>query len=101
MVEDTLNDAVQEDEAREDTLLEFPCDFPIKAFGPAISEFPELVMEMVRCHAPDTPDEALVCKTSSGGRYFSVTVNVRATSRAQLDEIYRMLTASELVTMAL
>jgi hypothetical protein len=56
---------------------------------------------MVRCHAPDTPDTALTCKTSSGGRYYSVTVVVRATSREQLDEIYRLLTSSELVTMAL
>lgn len=85
----------------EETLLEFPCDFPIKAFGPAISEFPELVLEMVRCHAPDTPDDAVTCKTSREGRYYSVTVVVRATSREQLDEIYRLLTASELVTMAL
>lgn len=85
----------------DDTLLEFPCDFPIKAFGPAIAEFPELVMEMVRCHAPDTPDAALSCKTSSGGRYYCVTVIVRATGREQLDEIYRLLTASELVAMAL
>ena len=93
---------MSDDEITQDELLwDFPCDFPIKAFGPAISEFPELVLEMVRCHAPDTPDTALTCKTSSGGRYYSVTVVVRATSREQLDEIYRLLTSSELVTMAL
>lgn len=85
----------------DETLLEFPCDFPIKAFGPAVPEFPERILEMVRRHAPDTPDAALSCKTSRGGRYYAVTVVVRATSREQLDEIYRLLTASELVAMAL
>lgn len=85
----------------DDTLLEFPCDFPIKAFGPAIAQFPERVMAMVRCHAPDTPDAALSCKSSSAGRYYCVTVVVHATSREQLDEIYRRLSASELVAMAL
>lgn len=90
-----------EEMAQDELLWDFPCDFPIKTFGPAVPEFPERVMEMVRVHAPDTPDEALSCKTSSGGRYYSVTVVVRATSRAQLDDIYRRLTSSELVTMAL
>lgn len=88
-------------EQDKEAVFDFPCDFPIKAFGPAVPEFPAKVMALVRAHAPETPDSALVCRTSRGGRYYSVTVTVNAHSRDQLDEIYRALTRCELVIMAL
>lgn len=88
-------------EPRGDEVFEFPCDFPIKVFGPAVAGFPGHVLEQVRRHAPDTPETAIRCKASRGGRYFSVTVTVRARSRAQLDAIYRRLGASEQVIMVL
>jgi hypothetical protein len=85
----------------EDTLLEFPCDFPIKAFGHDTGDFGALVRDLVREHAPEVTDAAVRTRASRGGRYLAVTVTVRARSRAQLDRIYHALTAEERVLFAL
>lgn len=84
-----------------ETLLEFPCQFPIKAMGRDDGRFESLVVEIVRKHAPDLCDEAVQCRASKAGNYLSVTVTVSATSREQLDNIYLELTACEHVLMAL
>ncbi len=86
---------------QENTLLEFPCDFPIKAMGLSDGQFEAVVVSIVRKHAPDLGEGAVKCVHSKGGKYLSVTIIVRATSREQLDNIYRDLTASEQVLMAL
>jgi len=85
----------------DDTLLEFPCDFPIKAMGEATDDFDALVVSIVRRHVEDLPESAVSRRASSGGRYLAVTVTVRATSREQLDAIYRDLSGHERVVMAL
>ena len=85
----------------EDTLLEFPCDFPIKAFGHDTGDFGQLVIGLVREHAPEVTDAAMRIRASRGGNYLAVTVTVRARSRAQLDNIYHSLTAEERVLFAL
>ena len=87
--------------SEKETLLEFPCKFPIKAMGRAEGEFEALVVGLVRKHAPDLGEGAVKTRDSQGGKYLSVTVTVRATSREQLDNIYRELTACEQVLMAL
>lgn len=87
--------------SEQETLLEFPCDFPIKAMGRAEDDFETLVITLVRKHAPDLHESAVNTRDSNGGRFLSVTVTVRATSREQLDNIYRELTACEQVLMAL
>lgn len=87
--------------SEQDTLLEFPCQFPIKAMGRADDEFEALVITLVRKHAPDLHEGAVKTRDSQGGKYLSVTVTVTATSRDQLDNIYRELTACEQVLMAL
>lgn len=86
---------------RDDTLLEFPCDFPIKAMGPAVPEFQERVLAIVRRHAPELPDDAVETRASRNGRYVSMTFHVHARDKAQLDAIYQDLTGCELVTVAL
>ncbi len=84
-----------------DTLLEFPCDFPIKVMGRGDSDLPNRVHELVRRHAPDTPQSAITTRPSRKGNYLAVTVTIRATSKDQLDAIYRELTAQEWVLWAL
>jgi putative lipoic acid-binding regulatory protein len=81
--------------------LQFPCDFPIKAMGHASPELEARVLEIVRRHAPDLTQGAVQTRASRQGNYVSVTVTVRATSRAQLDAIYRDLTACPQVLVAL
>ncbi len=85
----------------QDSIIDFPCDFPVKAMGLAGDELHATVLEIIRRHAPDTRDEAIKSRPSSGGKYLSVTVVVRATSQAQLDAIYTELSAHEQILMAL
>ena len=81
--------------------LQFPCNFPIKAMGLADEGFDALVVGIVRRHAPDIGEGAVEARTSSGGKYLAVTVSIQAHSREQLDAIYRDLVACEQVLYAL
>jgi putative lipoic acid-binding regulatory protein len=83
------------------TLLRFPCDFPIKAFGHNRPDFDGLIAEIVRRHAPDLSEGAVTARPSHGGKYTAVTVTIRAESKAQLDAIYQDLTRCSEVLMAL
>lgn len=83
------------------TLIEFPCTIAIKAMGKAADDFDTLVVEIVRRHVPDITEDAVSTRPSRHGNYVAVTVQVRATSREQLDAIYYELSAHERVTIAL
>ena len=85
----------------QDSIIQFPCDFPVKAMGLTSDTLHGTVMDIVRKHAPETDDAALKTRPSSNGKYISVTVTIRATSQEQLDAIYMDLTACEHVLMAL
>lgn len=85
----------------EESLLTFPCDFPIKVMGKAEPGFDAIVAELVRRHAPDLSEGAITSRSSSGGKWISVTVVLKAESKAQLDAIYLDLTAHEKIVMAL
>ena len=85
----------------EQSLLEFPCDFPIKAMGEASFGFDALVVTLVREHVADLQEGAVSVRESRGGKYLSVTVNIRATSQQQLDEIYMSLSRHERILMVL
>ncbi len=85
----------------EESLLEFPCDFSIKAMGKAEPEFDLLVVQLIRKHAPDIHEGSVKSRPSKGGKWVSVTVTLRAESKAQLDAIYMDLTAHEKIVMAL
>ena len=82
-------------------LLQFPCAFPIKAVGKAGENFEERVVAIVRRHAPELRETAVVSRPSKGVRFTAVTVHVMAESQAQLDAIYGELSTSPEVIMAL
>ena len=81
--------------------LQFPCTFPIKAMGRSSETFDALVVEIVRRHVPDLGESAVTVRSSAEGKYLAVTVTITATSRAQLDAIYQDLVACEAVMVAL
>lgn len=87
--------------SEEETLLKFPTDFPIKIMGERRDDFAQTMVELVQRHAPDYRAGTLEMRTSSSGNYLSVTCVVRATSKAQLDALYREITAHPWVKMAL
>lgn len=84
-----------------DTLFEFPCQYPIKVFGPALPEFRERVLMLIGKHVGSEDQIQVRVNHSRRGRYQSLTVTIEAHDRAQLDAIYQDLTACELVAMAL
>jgi len=85
----------------ETSLLEFPCRFPIKALGREADCIENLVLGIVRRHAPETEQSQVSSRSSRGGRFLSVTVTIHARSQEQLDAIYGELSAHEQVIMAL
>lgn len=87
--------------ARDRSRFDFPCRYPIKALGPAGGDFLALVLELVGRHVPGLDPSAASVRPSSGGKWLAVTVVIEAQSRAQIDAIYRDLTAHEQVVWAL
>jgi uncharacterized protein len=85
----------------DESLLIFPCDFPIKAMGKAEDDFDALILEIVRKFSPDIQEGAIKSRISKEGRYVSVTVTIKAQSQEQLDNIYMELTEEKRVLMAL
>lgn len=87
--------------AAEESLIEYPCDFPIKIMGKTTPGFAQTIVELVRRHAPDFEANSVEMRTSKQSRYLSVTCTVRATSREQLDTLYKALCDHPLVVMVL
>ena len=85
----------------DDSLLEFPCAFAVKAMGLAADDFPSLVAELVARHAGRIADEAIATKPSANSKYLSVTVTFTARDKPQLDAIYQALSDHERVLVAL
>jgi hypothetical protein len=85
----------------EDTLLEFPCDFPIKIMGERTDDFAQTVVGIVLRHAPDFAAETVEIRPSKAGNYLAVTCTIRATSKSQLDALYLELTAHPMVKVVL
>lgn len=84
-----------------ESLIEFPCDFPIKIMGDNSAEFEAEILRIVRQHVPDLGETAIRQRQSGQGNYLAITVTIRAESRTQLDNLYRALTACELAKMVL
>lgn len=87
--------------AEADTLIEFPCDFPVKVMGAAREGFAQAVAEIVRRHAADFDPAGMEMRPSKAGNYLALTCTIRATSKPQLDALYRELTSHPWVKIAL
>ena len=81
--------------------LQFPTEFPIKIMGRRVDGFAQAIVEVVRVHAPDFDASTLEMRMSKDGNYLSVTAMIHATSREQLDNLYRALTSHPLVKIVL
>ena len=84
-----------------DTLLEFPCEFPLKIMGKTHDDLAQTVLSIVTRHAPDFDGATMEMRASSGGNYVSLTCTIVATSKPQLDALYRELTGHPLVKVVL
>jgi putative lipoic acid-binding regulatory protein len=84
-----------------ETLLEFPCAFPLKVMGLSSDALAQTVLEIVRRHAPGFDGAQMEMRASSGGKYVSLTCTITATSKAHLDALYRELSGHPLVKVVL
>lgn len=85
----------------EESLIEYPSDFPIKVVGIMHDEFANSIIEMIVEHDPTFHAGKIEMRPSSQGKYLSLTVTVRATSREQLDNLYRALSSHDMVKFVL
>lgn len=88
-------------EEQQQSLLTFPVEFPMKILGRREGGFAQGVMEIVLRHAPDFQPATMEMRPSKQGKYLSLTVTVNATSREQLDALYRELCDHPAVVMVL
>ncbi|MCK6409176.1 DUF493 domain-containing protein [Thauera sp.] len=93
-------DDTRQAQARQ-TLIEYPCDFPIKIMGARVDGFAQAVIEVVLRHAPDFDPAGVEMRPSSKGNYLAVTCTFRALSQGQVDALYRELTAHPMVKVVL
>ncbi|SEA06032.1 MAG: DUF493 family protein [Paraburkholderia sp.] len=84
-----------------DSLFEFPCDFPIKVMGKSHPDFHETIVTVIREFDGEFDATRIETRPSSSGNYTGLTVTVRARSRAHLDDIYRALTGHPMVKVVL
>ena len=85
----------------QESLIEYPCLFPIKVMGTRVEGFTAALVSVARDFDPDFDEARLELRESRGGNYLSVTLTVKATSREQLDNLYRALTGHPLVKVVL
>ena len=83
------------------SLIEYPSRFPIKVMGTNVDGFVHAVTEVARRFDPSFDAATVEMRPSSGGKYLGVTVTVTATSREQLDELYRTLSTHPMVKIVL
>ena len=85
----------------DDSLLKFPCEFPIKMMGRDTPEFRETARSLVEKHTGPIDDAAINDALSRNGNFVSITITVNATSQEQLDDIYRDVSSHDAILMAL
>lgn len=84
-----------------DTLIEYPSDFPIKVMGATHDDFAATIIDVVLEFDPTFHAGRMEMRPSAKGNYIGLTVTVRATSRAQLDDLYRALSGHPMVKIVL
>lgn len=77
------------------TLFEFPCEFPIKAMGKTGDALEVAVLEIINRHVENLPEGAVKFNQSRSGNYTSITITFTALSKDHVDQIYMDLTSCE------
>jgi uncharacterized protein len=92
---------VMQDIPPEKSLIEYPSRFPIKVMGVNAEGYVHAVTEIARRFDPSFDAASIELRPSSGSKYLGVTITINATSREQLDELYRTLSTHPLVKVVL
>ncbi|MBS0392388.1 MAG: DUF493 family protein [Comamonadaceae bacterium] len=86
---------------RKDSLIEYPSRFPIKVMGANVDGFVHAVTELARRFDPGFDASSIELRDSRAGNYLGVTITITATSREQLDDLYRALSSHPMVKVVL
>ena len=86
---------------RADSLIDYPCRFPIKVMGAKVDGLVHAITLIAREFDPAFDASTIELRESKGGNYLGVTITVTATSRKQLDELYRTLSTHPMVKVVL
>lgn len=86
---------------RRESLIEYPCQFPIKVMGANVAGLVHAITQVAHMHDPSFDAGTIELRPSKGGRYLGVTLTITATSREQLDGLYRALTSHPMVKVVL
>ena len=81
--------------------LKFPCEFPISVMGMNVPEYKEQIFAILKKHVPEVEESSLNTAYSANKKYCSLKTHFTAQSREQMDELYKELTAHELVKWVL
>ena len=87
--------------SRADSLIEYPCRFPIKVMGAKVDGFVEAIAAVATAFDPGFDAADIELRDSKGGNYQGITITITATSREQLDELYRTLSTHPMVKVVL
>lgn len=90
-----------EAEARKDSLIEYPSLFPIKVMGLKAEGYVQAITHITHQFDPTFDASTIELRESKGGKYLGVTITILATSREQLDELYRTLSTHPMVKVVL
>ncbi|HSC64580.1 MAG TPA: DUF493 family protein [Caldimonas sp.] len=96
-----MDTTLMQDIPADQSLIEYPSRFPIKVMGTNVDGFVGDVTEIARRFDPAFDAATIELRPSSGARYLGVTITVNATSREQLDELYRTLSTHPMVKVVL
>jgi uncharacterized protein len=88
-------------DARKDSLIEYPSRFPIKVMGAKVDGFVHDVTQIAKQFDPAFDASSVELRESKAGNYLGVTITITATSREQLDELYRTLSTHPMVKVVL
>jgi putative lipoic acid-binding regulatory protein len=83
------------------SLIEYPSRFPIKVMGVNDPGFEQAMVGIALQFDPTYDPASLQVRPSSGGKYLGLTLDITATSRGQLDELYRTLSSHPMVKVVL
>ncbi len=87
--------------APDETLIEYPSAFPIKVMGAHVEGFEAAIVEVALRFDPSFDHASVERRPSAGGNYLGLTITVTATSREQLDDLYRALSSHPMVKIVL
>ncbi len=84
-----------------DSLISYPSSFPIKVMGLKVDGLVHALTAIAVQFDPDFDASTIELRESKGGKYLGVTLNITATSRTQLDDLYRTLSGHPMVKVVL